>query len=150
MPFRGYTDQSAAVTLNHWILPVAHSFLSFAGMAQPSRHFLLQNKKQTVRQSVCFWLCHLVEFNGKLALLVRSCILVNDAAVGSLVNLLDSFLVSLGCGGLVPVFESGFILLYDGVELRLEDTVLKRLRFDDLNALLCGFDVRQEVHLLQK
>ena len=51
---------------------------------------------------------------------------------------------------LVPALQSCVILLYDGVKLRLEDTVLKRLRFDDLYTLLCGFNVRHEVHLLQK
>lgn len=110
----------------------------------------IANKKQTVRQSVCSRLCHLVEFNGKLALLVCSCILVNNVAVCCLVDLLDSLLVCFGCGCLVPALQSCVILLYDGVKLRLEDTVLKRLRFDDLYTLLCGFNVRHEVHLLQK
>ena len=101
--------------------------------------------------TVCFaLLCHLVKFNGKLALFVRCGIFVNDSAGCSLINLLDCFLISLGCNCFVAALERRVILLDDGMQLRLKNAVLKRFRLDDLHALLCGFDVRHEVHLLQK
>ena len=95
-------------------------------------------------------LAKVVELDGKLALLVCSSILVNDTTYCSLVNLLNSSLVRFGSSCLVTSLESSIVLLYDGTELSLENLVLQGLRFDDLNALLRGLNVRHEVHLLQK
>lgn len=95
-------------------------------------------------------LAEIVQLDGKLTLLVCGSVLVDDTTSCSLVDLLNSCLVSFGSCCLVASLESSIVLLYDGTELGLEDLVLQGLCFDDLNALLSGFNVRHEVHLLQK
>ena len=90
---------------------------------------------------------HCVEFLCEFALLVSCGILVENAVCNRLVNLLDSFLVSFSCGCLVSCGNSCIELLELGLELRTEHLVLKCLSFDNLDALLGGFDVCQNFHL---
>ena len=75
---------------------------------------------------------------------------MKNTVVDSLIDLLDCLLISLSSGGLVVCGKSGGILLHSGTKLGLEYLVLKGLGLDDLNALLCGLDVRQLFHLPQK
>lgn len=93
------------------------------------------------------FLVHGVEQLSELALLVSGCVLVDDVVANSLVHLLDSELVSFQGNCLVTCFNSCEELLHCSAELALENLVLKGLGSDYLNALLCTFDIRHNIHL---
>ncbi len=94
-----------------------------------------------------FVLVHGIVELCELALLVSSCVLVDDVVADSLVHFLDSELVSFQGNSLVACLNGCEELLDCGAELALENLVLKGLGSDYLNALLCTFDIRHNIHL---
>ena len=92
----------------------------------------------------------LVELYGIVALLSCSVVLVEKTLSYCLVDLLNCCLISFSGCSLITGSECCFVLLHRSLERALEHLVLKSLSFDNLNALLCGFNVRQTVHLLKK
>ena len=91
---------------------------------------------------------HIVEFYGEGALLASSIVLVKNTAANSLVDLLGSKLVCCHRLFLITGSQRCVVLFDQGTHLGLEDLILKGLRLRDLHALLCGFNVRQNIHLL--
>ena len=102
--------------------------------------------KLHIKERLC---AKLVELYSIVALLSCSIVLMEKTLSYCLVNLLDCCLVCFSGCSLITGSECCFILLHRSLERALEHFVLKSLCFDNLYALLCGFNVRQTVHLLQ-
>ncbi len=85
---------------------------------------------------------HIVELESELALVTSSLVGVDNTTSSSLVDLLNSELVSLCCSSLITGLYSSIILLDDGAELRLEHLVLESFCFDNLYALLSRLNIR--------
>lgn len=94
-------------------------------------------------------LCHLVELQSELALLVSGVVLVKDSLGNSLVNLLYSSLVCFCSGSLVAGFNSSVVLLYNSAKLTLEHLVLESLCRNNLYTLFSGLNVRHSFYSLQ-
>jgi len=93
---------------------------------------------------------HLVDSNCELALLVSSCVLVNDIALNSLINNYNCGLVSLHSNCLVAAFNCCVELLDDSLHLALEHLVSKSLCSSNFYTLLCTFNIRHLSVLLIK
>ena len=101
--------------------------------------FLYEVQKLTV---------HAVEHGCESALLSCSVVFVKNTVSYSLVDLLNSLLVSFLSESLVAGNDSSFILLHVSLESCLEHFILKSFCFDNFYALFRGLDIRHRIHLL--
>ena len=87
----------------------------------------------------------LAQLQGHAALLAGSVVLVQQTLVDSLVNSLDSYLVSSLSLGLVAGDQSSFELLQVGLQLGLVCLILLLSNFGRDNILLRGLDIGHRV-----
>ena len=73
---------------------------------------------------------------------------MKNSASNSLVYLFNGKSVCCGSLLLVTGINSDYKLLDNSAKLSLEDLVAKSLSLNNLYTLLCGFDIRQNFHLL--
>ena len=86
-------------------------------------------------------LCHFVEFESKLGLLVSRVVLMKDTVSNCLVNLLNSKSVKFSSESLITGFNSVVELLDDSLKLALLHLVSESLVAVNENTLLCGLNV---------
>jgi len=88
-----------------------------------------------------------VELAGEAALFASCGVLMKNTLRDSFVYLLYGFLVGSVCGFLVAGRDSRLVLLERSFERSFYHFVSETFALGDLDALLCGFDVRQDFHL---
>lgn len=97
-----------------------------------------------------YLLAKIVEHESELALFSASVILVNNSLSNSLIYLFNGVEISSVSKLLVAGSYSSLVLLDSSLHSSFEHLVLKCLCLGNEDSLLCGLNVRQTTHLLNK